>query len=70
MSCATAGASIYYTTDGTDPTTSSSVYPVASGKKKVKGISITGKGPHTVKAKGVNGGFEDSAIATANFTIN
>ena len=70
MSCATAGASIYYTTDGTDPTNMSSLYPTLTGKKKFKGIQITGKGPHTVKAKGINGGFKDSPIATANFTIN
>ena len=56
--------------DGTDPTTGSSVYPVPAGKKKFKGIPITGKGLHTVKARGVNSGYKDSAVATANFTIN
>ena len=70
MSCATAGALIYYTTDGTAPTATSSVYPTAVGKKKPKGISIAGKGSHIVKAKGVKNGSADSAITTATFTIN
>src|SRR5205085_3581045 len=71
MSCATSGAAIYYTTDGTDPTSSSSVYPTPAGKKKKsKGISINGKGSHTVKAKAIETGYQDSAIATATFTIN
>jgi hypothetical protein len=67
ISDATAGATIYYTTDGSDPTTSSNVY--VAGKKN-KGFKITGKGQHTVKAMGVKSGFDNSAIATANFTIN
>jgi outer membrane protein assembly factor BamB len=71
ISCATAGATIYYTTDGTDPTTSSSVYPTPTGKKKkVKGITITGNGPHTIKAMATAPGYDPSAIAVANYTIN
>ncbi len=70
LSCATLGATIYYTTDGSDPTTASPVYPVATGKKKkVKGIVIKGKGLHTVKAMATAPGYIDSAIAVAVFTI-
>lgn len=63
VSCATSGAKIYYTTDGSDPTTSSAV----SGRK---GIKLTGKGQHTVKVKAIKSGYSDSAIASATFTIN
>jgi chitinase len=70
MSCATAGATIYYTTDGTDPTTSSAIYPSSSGKKKFKGIKISGKGQHTVKAMAAESGYNNSDIAVANFTID
>lgn len=59
ISCTTAGATIYYTTDGTAPTTSSAVYstPIA--------ISTT----TTVKAMGVKAGMSNSNIATATYTI-
>jgi len=70
ISCQTSGATIYYTTDGTDPSTSSSVYITSKGKKKSKGITITGKGQHTVKAMGAKSGYDSSAVATAEFTIN
>lgn len=52
-----AEATIYYTTDGTDPTTSSAVY---SG-----GIAITAD--TTVKAIVAASGYKSSAIATATF---
>ena len=58
ISCATVGATIYYTTDGTDPTASSSVYSTA--------LSLTST--TTVKAIAVNAGMNDSAIAMATFT--
>jgi hypothetical protein len=67
LSCATTGAAIHYTLDGSDPTASSATY---STSKKFKGLTITGKGPHTVKTIGTKFGFSDSSIATANFTIN
>src|SRR5205085_11602377 len=67
MSCATSGAAIHYTMDGSDPTSASAVY---SSSKKFKGIKVTGTGPHTIKAIGTKSGSSDSAIATANFTIN
>ena len=59
ISCATEGATIYYTIDGTDPTTSSSVYstPIA--------VSTT----TTIKAMAVKDGFNNSTIASAIYTF-
>ena len=59
ISCETSGATIYYTTDGTAPTTSSSVYssPIA--------ISTT----TTVKAMGVKAGMSNSSVATAVYNF-
>lgn len=59
ISCATDGATIYYTTDGNDPTTSSSTYSSA--------LSITST--TTVKAMAVKSGLTDSEIASATYTI-
>jgi hypothetical protein len=70
MSCSIVGATIYYTTDGSDPTTSSNVYGTSTGKKKFKGIPITGKGSHTVKSIAVAPGYDPSLAAVANFFIN
>ncbi len=68
MTCATTGAVIHYTTDGTTPTVSSPVYGVGKGKKN--GISISGKGLHTIKAIGSKAGQADSGVTVADFTIN
>jgi len=59
ISCTTTGATIYYTTDGTAPTTSSAVYssPIA--------ISET----TTVKAMAAKSGMTNSSVATATYTI-
>lgn len=56
---ATDGATIYYTTDGNDPTTNSNVYSEA--------ISVTAT--TTLKAIAVKDGFANSAIASATYTI-
>ena len=56
----TAGSTIYYTTDGTTPTTSSAVYSGAISVSKSQSI----------KAIATATGFSTSAVATGSFTIN
>ncbi len=55
----TLGTTILYTTDGSDPNSNSSVY--------VSPIHVTQT--TTLKAKAYRSGLQDSAIATANYTI-
>jgi len=52
---------LYYTLDGTTPTASSTLY---AGQ-----INLSGKGTKTLKAIGVKSGLNNSAIASATFTI-
>ena len=59
LECATEGATIYYTTDGTEPTTSSTVYAEPFT------VSMT----TTVKAFAAKEGMNNSAVATAEYTI-
>ena len=59
ITCATEGAKIYYTTDGTEPTAESTEYTEA--------ISITKA--VTLKAIAVKDGMNDSAVASASYTI-
>ena len=58
ISCATDGATIYYTTDGSEPTTSSNIYTEA--------IAITGT--TTIKAMAVKERFTSSQIISATYT--
>ena len=58
ITCATEGASIYYTTDGSDPTTSSTLYS--------EPVALTAAA--TIKAIAVKNGMADSVTATAAFT--
>ncbi|MCQ2309053.1 MAG: chitobiase/beta-hexosaminidase C-terminal domain-containing protein [Bacteroidales bacterium] len=59
ISCETDGATIYYATDGTEPTVESTVYtePIA--------VSTT----TTIKAFAVKAGMENSGVATATYTF-
>jgi sugar lactone lactonase YvrE len=59
ISSATSGATIYYTTDGSTPTTSSSVYSVP--------ISVSAT--ETVKALAVESGYTNSVIGSAAYSI-
>ena len=58
IACDTAGAKIYYTTDGTEPTVSGIEYKTA----------LTLTSTTTLKAIAVKADMNDSAIATATFT--
>ena len=59
ISCATAGATIHYTIDGSTPTTDSPVYS--------EPIALTAA--TTIKAFAVKNAMADSAVATAAYTI-
>ncbi len=58
IASATEGVTIYYTTDGNDPTTSSSVYSSALNFSETT----------TLKAMAVKAGYDNSAVATATYT--
>lgn len=61
IECETDGASIYYTTDGTNPTGNSTLY---DGE-----FTISGSGDHTVKAIAVRNDLLDSQTAQQAYTI-
>ena len=60
ITCSTEGAKIYYTKDGTAPTASSTEYKAA--------ISVTAA--VTLKAIAVKSGMNNSAVASASYTIS
>lgn len=60
LACATGGASIYYTTDGTTPDNTKTLYSAAFD------VSATA----TVKAIGIKTAFSDSGILSGAFTIS
>ena len=60
ISDTTTGATIYYTTDGSTPTTSSKVYSSA----------LTLNATETLKAIAVAVGYSPSAVATSSYTVN
>lgn len=60
LSCATDGAAIHYTTDGSTPTADSAVY---SGPIDVSETT-------TIKAYAAKAGWKDSAVAEATYTIH
>ncbi len=60
LATTTPGAAIYYTVDGTTPTTASTLY---SGVFMVSSTA-------TVKAFGVKTNYADSSVASAEYTIN
>lgn len=60
ITCATEGATIYYTLDGTAPS-------VSNGTEYTTSFSLTSEA--TVKAIAILSGYNDSEVATASFTI-
>src|SRR5208283_2376674 len=60
ISDTTSGATIYYTTDGTTPTTDSPVYS----------SPIPVNSTETIEAIAAASGFSNSAVASATYTIN
>ena len=59
ISCATSGATIHYTTDGSTPTTSSATYSSAIAVSETT----------TIKAIAVKSGMNNSSVASATYTI-
>jgi hypothetical protein len=70
ITCSTPGAVIYFTVDGSDPTTASAVFPTPAKKKqKVKRLTLNGTGVRAIKAMAIAPGFNQSPISTATYTL-
>ncbi len=65
LSCTTSGAAIYYTTDGTAPTASSTRYTSPISVTGTAGQSVT----TTIKAIAVKDGMQNSSVATFTYII-
>lgn len=63
--CATEGAEIYYTLDGSTPSTSSTKYTKEISMVGTNGISV----PYTIKAIAVKEGYVNSPVSTLEYTI-
>ena len=61
ISCATEGATIHYTTDGSEPTAESPVYSEAI---------VVNDGTTTIKAIAIKEGMTNSEVASATYTVN
>jgi alpha-tubulin suppressor-like RCC1 family protein len=66
VSCSTAGATIYYTTDGVDP---SQTYPPPNGQTIASGSSVSLFQSLTLKAKAFKAGSNPSGINTGIYTL-
>lgn len=62
LTCATEDATIYYTTDGTTPTSASTEYTTA--------IDLSARAITTIKAIAVKAGMDNSEVAEAEYNIN
>ena len=72
LASSTVGATIYYTTDGSEPTILSGV-PSGTTKEYTAPIAVTGtegqSSTTTIKAIAVNNGMQDSSVETFTYTI-
>lgn len=71
LTCETDGATIYYTTDGSDPKTSE-IYSVYIPEKPISidGILSDGQEEVTIKAYAVCAGMNDSDVSTITYKLN
>ena len=68
LTCAEYGASIYYTTDGSDPTDKSELYS-ASNPLIVPNFFPEGENSVIVKARAYKDGFDPSEISSATYSF-
>ncbi len=65
ISTSTSGATIYYTTDGSTPTTAST-----SGTAGSSSATVSVSASETVKAIAVESGYNTSSVASASYTVS